>query len=316
MNAFSVDRQEEGCVARGLGAGGRGAGVDPRAPCLAHCARTRSGPAPRARRDGLRVPRASRRRAVRAGGRPQAARRRPGRRGGPGALPHGAPDPRLPDPPPHRPPPRRRRHGRRPSVVRDGAGRRAVDRRALRRGADGGRRTHPPLPRRVRGGALRPPQPDRAPRPEAVQHPRPAGRDGEAPRLRDRQAARPRRLSPGDRADADGRSCPDARVGLARAGARRSDHDVERRLPARLDPLPPALRTPPPVARQRHAGRGAPSRHDAATATTLRGGRDDGRGAGRATAPRVPRPRRSPGFGPPPRSASGGGCAGTWTTSC
>ena len=115
-------------------------------------------------------------------------------------LPRRAPDPRLRSSIPHIARTARRRRARADgsALPRDGVRRGRADRRATAtRRRLGVARAAAAVPRRVRGGAVRPPAPRRPPRPQARQHPGDRRRAGEAARLRHRascsrtSAARP-----------------------------------------------------------------------------------------------------------------------------
>ena len=153
----------------------------------------------------------------------------------------------LMDHPEHRPRARRRAHARRPAVLRDGAGQRPAAHQVLRRGQADAPRAAGAVRADLPGGAARPSQGDRAPRPQAGQHPgdadrRQAGAQGHRLRRRQgdgRQADRRIALHPVRRG---GRH---ARVHVARAGGvlRRGHRHPRRHLFARRDPLRTADRT-------------------------------------------------------------------------
>ena len=92
----------------------------------------------------------------------------------------------------HRGPARRRHHRRRTPLSRDGADRRRPDRPLLRGPASRHPRAPVSLPSGLRGGAARSSTIRRALRPQALERPRDARRRPEAPRFRDRDAARTR----------------------------------------------------------------------------------------------------------------------------
>ena len=151
----------------------------------------------RLRRHGRRVSRRARGRGIPAAGRDQAGPQR--RVLAPGARPaaHGAADPGDAAAPEHRATARRRARAGRHALPRHGVHRRRTDRRLLRPAATVAGRTDRAGAHSVLGRALRAPEPDRASRPEAEQHPDHAARRAEAAGFRHREAAR--HTSVGDR---------------------------------------------------------------------------------------------------------------------
>ena len=116
------------------------------------------------------------------------------------ARPHGriavrarGPDPGATPPPEHRPSARRRRGGDGPALPRAGARGRRAHRRVLRPARARRPRAGAPLRGRARRRRARARQPDRPPRPQAVQRAGDRRWAGQAARLRHRQAARRRR---------------------------------------------------------------------------------------------------------------------------
>jgi len=186
----------------------------------------------RHRRHGRRLARRAQRRPDAAARCAEAAvaHRVPQRSGGaPGARTRHPRDARTPA---HRPALRRRSHLRRPALPGPRIRRRRAHRRTLRtpRRRPGGAAA--PVPAGGAGGCTCPCQAGRAPRPEAVEHPRHARRPGAPARLRHRSAAR-RRARRSDRADAARRPCADAGLCVAGADRRRPGDDRQRRLFAR-----------------------------------------------------------------------------------
>ena len=162
-------------------------------------------------------------------------------------LPRGAPDPRVARAPGHRATARRRRDARWPPVFRHGVRRRDADRSLLRRAATGRARSARAVLQGLRRGAARAPE-RRSSTATSSRRTSSSTDDasGEAPRLRDREAARSGRASAGP-ANAGltqaGRTRPDAGVREPGASARGGGVRGERRLLVRCDALLAAHRS-------------------------------------------------------------------------
>lgn len=196
-------------------------------------------------RHGQRLPGAARGRPLRAGRRDQARAVRA--RGAARALPQRARDPRRAAASGDRATARRRRdRGRRP-VPRDGVRGRRVDHRPLPRAPARRGVARAPAARRRRRAGARAPQPGRAPRPQAFEHPGGRRRASDAARLRNRQTGRRRAGGRADRAD---HRADDAGLRGARAVRGPADRRPHGRVPVRRAAVPAALRAP--AVRRRH----------------------------------------------------------------
>ena len=182
----------------------------------------------RRRRHGPGLAGGARRWPVPAPRRAEAAAPRPDRHQPAAALHARAADPGAPGASAHRAPARCRRQQRWLAVPGAGVRRRRADHRLLPQPSHAAGSAAAHVPADLRRGQPRARQPDRSPRPQAVQHPGHAWRRHPPARFRHRQAAR-QRCTDG-RADAHRRAHLHAALRRARADPRRAGHDDDRRV--------------------------------------------------------------------------------------
>jgi hypothetical protein len=174
---------------RGRGAGKRGGGRGSRSRRRAHRSVSHRAQ-PRARRHGRGVPRGAGRRAVPAAGRHQAGPARSAVTSRSGPAEARTPDPGDARSSEHRASVRRRHDCRRHAIYRHGVRRRRAYRHLLRLAVADDRTAAAVVQGDLLRCAPRAPEPDRASRPQAVEHPGCARRYAEAARFRHRQTPR------------------------------------------------------------------------------------------------------------------------------